>query len=97
MMTPSPEPVHLVVRPAATPPLHWTRRVKGKRFKDGVGTFYSDDTLRGKPIKVRFTWSDITASRSPLGTELSLATVAKTWEINWTADFSKIDCKANLS
>jgi hypothetical protein len=35
--------------------------VKG-RFKDGVGTFYSDDQLRGKPIKVRFTWSGITAT-----------------------------------
>jgi hypothetical protein len=37
--------------------------VKG-RFKDGVGTFLADDTLRNKPIKVRFTWSHIT--RRPL-------------------------------
>ena len=27
------------------------------RFENGVGTFYSDSTLDGKPIKVRFIWS----------------------------------------
>ncbi|THD60816.1 hypothetical protein [Phenylobacterium sp.] len=30
------------------------------RFVNGVGTFYNDETLRGKPIKVRFIWSKIT-------------------------------------
>jgi hypothetical protein len=25
-----------------------------------VGTFVTDDAVRGKPIKVRFRWSDIT-------------------------------------
>src|SRR5882762_7808177 len=29
-------------------------------FADGIGTFEADDTLRGKPIKVRFQWSHIT-------------------------------------
>ncbi len=41
--------------------------VKGG-FKDGVGTFYSDDTLRGKTIRVRYTWSDITQGLGALGT-----------------------------
>src|ERR1700693_4581169 len=35
--------------------------IKGK-FENGVGTFYADDTLRGKTIRVRVTWSHITAS-----------------------------------
>ncbi len=29
-------------------------------FKDGIGTFQCDDTLNGKPIVVRFIWSNIT-------------------------------------
>ncbi|HEY1772533.1 MAG TPA: DUF1579 domain-containing protein [Gammaproteobacteria bacterium] len=66
--------------------------VKG-RFVDGVGTFYSDDTLRGKPIKVRFTWSKIT----PTGAHWEQAFSAdggKTWETNWYADFKKVACPA---
>ena len=35
--------------------------IKGK-FENGVGTFYADDRLRGKTIRVRVTWSHITAS-----------------------------------
>ena len=29
-------------------------------FHNGVGTFYGDDTLNGKPVRARFLWSDIT-------------------------------------
>jgi len=68
-------------------------QVKG-RFKDGVGSFYSDDSLRGKPIKVRFTWSGITATAAHWEQAFS-GDGGKTWETNWTADFSKIDCKAD--
>jgi hypothetical protein len=67
--------------------------VKG-RFKDGVGTFFADDTLRGKPIKVRFTWSGITATAAHWEQAFS-GDGGKTWETNWTADFSKIECKVN--
>lgn len=66
--------------------------VKG-RFKDGVGTFYSDDSLRGKPIKVRFIWSGITATAAHWEQAFS-GDSGKTWETNWTADFSKTDCTA---
>jgi hypothetical protein len=64
------------------------------RFKDDVGSFSSDDSLRGKPIKVRFTWSGITASAAHWEQAFS-GDGGKTWETNWTADFSKIDCTAN--
>jgi hypothetical protein len=67
--------------------------VKG-RFKDGVGLFYADDSLRGKPIKVRFTWSGITATAAHWEQAYS-GDGGKTWEINWIADFSKVDCKVN--
>ena len=36
-------------------------------FKDGIGTFIADDTFDGRPILVRFLWSDITDHDVPLG------------------------------
>jgi len=54
-------------------------------FKNGVGTFYGEDTLNGKPVRARFLWSDITPTSchweqaySPDG--------GKTWETNWVQD-----------
>lgn len=67
--------------------------VKG-RFKDGVGTFYADDTLRGKPIKVRYIWSGITATAAHWEQAYS-GDGGKTWETNWTAGFTKIACPAD--
>lgn len=58
------------------------------RFENGVGTFFGDDTLRGKPIEVRHTWSHITTTSrrweqafSPDG--------GRTWETNWTTHFTR--------
>lgn len=62
--------------------------VKGG-FKDGVGTFYSDDTLRGKSIRVRYTWSRITATSAQWDQAFS-ADGGKTWETNWVMRFEKI-------
>ena len=61
--------------------------VKG-RFVDGVGTFYADDTLRGKPIRVRFVWSSITPTSAHWEQAFS-PDGGKTWETNWVTDFRK--------
>lgn len=61
--------------------------VKG-RFVNGVGTFYADDTLRGKPIRVRFVWSRITPTSAHWEQAFS-PDGGKTWETNWITDFRR--------
>jgi hypothetical protein len=62
--------------------------VKG-HFDHGIGTFYADDTLRGKPIKVRFIWHNLTPATSHWEQAFS-PDGGKTWETNWTTDFERI-------
>ncbi|HEV2675196.1 MAG TPA: DUF1579 domain-containing protein [Aliidongia sp.] len=52
------------------------------RFEDGVGLFYADETFEGKPIRVRFIWTPVSAGEcrweqafSPDG--------GTSWETNW--------------
>jgi hypothetical protein len=61
--------------------------VKG-RFENGVGNFYSDDTLRGKTIRVRYTWSHITPTSAQWEQAYS-PDGGKTWETNWHMDFER--------
>ena len=59
------------------------------RFANGVGTFLSDDTFDGKPIKVRGLWSHIT--RSSLQWEQAFSPDnGKTWETNWVMRYKRI-------
>lgn len=62
--------------------------VKG-HFVDGVGNFYSDDTLRGKTVRVRYTWSHITANSAQWEQAYS-PDGGKTWETNWHMDFERV-------
>ena len=59
------------------------------RFENGVGAFYADDTLRGKPIRVRFIWSHITPTSAHWEQAFS-PDGGKTWETNWITDFRRI-------
>ena len=57
-------------------------------FKDGVGTFYGDDVFNGKPIKVRFLWTNTTTG-SPRWEQAFSPDGGKTWETNWTMEFTR--------
>jgi hypothetical protein len=59
-------------------------------FENGVGMFYGGDTLKGKPIRVRFIWSKIT----PISCHWEQAYSAdggKTWETNWVQDLKRVE------
>ena len=59
-------------------------------FKDGVGIFNGEDTLGGKPIRVRFTWSSITSETALWEQEFSGDNGAS-WEKNWIMQFTRKD------
>jgi len=56
-------------------------------FRDGVGIFEGEDMLEGKPIRVRFTWSGITANSALWEQEFS--DDGQNWEKNWTMQFTR--------
>ena len=57
-------------------------------FNQGVGTFYADEQFNGRPIRVRFLWSDITATSCRWQQAFS-ADGGQTWETNWVMDFRR--------
>jgi hypothetical protein len=57
-------------------------------FRDGVGVFNGDDELNGRPIKVRFMWSEITANTARWEQAFSPDDGA-TWEVNWIMHFTR--------
>lgn len=61
--------------------------VKG-RFENGVGTFYSDYTQDGKPMRVRFVWSNITQTSARWEQSLS-SDGGKNWVTNWIMNFNR--------
>jgi hypothetical protein len=58
------------------------------RFEKGVGTFYGNTTINGKPMRVRFIWSQITAT-SPRWEQAYSSDGGKTWDTNWVVDFRR--------
>lgn len=58
------------------------------RFDRGVGTFYAQDRLNGQPIVVRFRWTVPEPGR-PRWEQAFSPDAGKTWETNWTMDFSR--------
>jgi hypothetical protein len=58
------------------------------RFENGVGTFYANDTFNGKPIRVRYLWRN--HSDTPHWEQAFSDDGGKTWETNWTMDFTRV-------
>lgn len=58
------------------------------RFENGVGLFYADDSFDGRPIRVRFIWKNLSPTQSRWEQAFS-TDGGKTWETNWTTDFTK--------
>lgn len=59
------------------------------RFEDGVGTFLAEDVLDGRPIRVRFVWSEITPTSARWEQAFS-ADGGATWEVNWVMTFERV-------
>lgn len=57
-------------------------------FAKGVGTFEGEDTLHGKPIRVRQRWTGVDTA-TPRWEQAFSGDGGKTWEINWVMDFSR--------
>jgi hypothetical protein len=57
-------------------------------FQDGTGTFFADEIFKGKPIRVRFMWSGITAATCHWEQAFSTGG-GETWETNWLMDFKR--------
>jgi hypothetical protein len=58
------------------------------RFSGGVGVFYGDDTHRGRDVRVRYTWSGITADSARWEQAYSVDG-EQTWETNWIMEFTR--------
>jgi hypothetical protein len=59
------------------------------RFADGVGSFYADDMLDGRPIRVRFRWT-LPLPDAPRWEQAFSADAGSSWEINWIMDFERL-------
>ncbi|WP_258045514.1 DUF1579 domain-containing protein [Mesorhizobium sp. NBSH29] len=59
------------------------------RFENGTGTFLCDDTFEGKPITVRFTWTNV-GTDAPSWRQAFSADGGVNWELNWEMQFSRL-------
>ncbi|MBC7988080.1 MAG: DUF1579 domain-containing protein [Luteimonas sp.] len=58
------------------------------RFANGIGTFLSDETFEGRPVKVRGIFTPITASSAQWEQAFS-PDGGKTWETNWVMRYTR--------
>ena len=59
------------------------------QFENGVGTFLAEDVLEGRPIRVRFRWTDMHTD-APHWEQAFSADAGASWEVNWTMHFQRL-------
>ncbi|MEV0067446.1 MULTISPECIES: hypothetical protein [unclassified Amycolatopsis] len=75
--------------------IHWVNNRVGRleppvrgRFTDGVGTFYGTDEVDGRPVRVRFVWSEISDTTARWRQAFSVDG-GTTWVDNWEMRFTR--------
>jgi hypothetical protein len=58
------------------------------RFEGGVGRFAGDDVLSGRPVRLRFQWTNPDPSHARWTQEFSFD-AGDSWQLNWTMDFAR--------
>ena len=58
-------------------------------FSGGIGEFLADDTLAGRPIRVRFRWHP-NPGGNPRWEQAFSPDGGATWEVNWTMGFERV-------
>jgi hypothetical protein len=58
-------------------------------FNGNRGEFYAQDQVDGRPVKVRYLW--LIADQNHARWEQAFSYDDRTWETNWTADFTRAD------
>jgi hypothetical protein len=76
--------------------IYWVSSATGKLevpvlggFDGKHGEFYGEDQDAGRPVKVRYTWDKIDDDHARW--EQAFSYDNRTWETNWTADFTRAD------
>jgi hypothetical protein len=59
------------------------------KFKDGHGDFYTQDTINGKTLLIRYDWTKLTTS-APHFEQAFSDDGGKTWEVNWITDQTRV-------
>lgn len=57
-------------------------------FREGVGVFEGDDLCDGRPVRVRFEWSQMHTG-APRWQQAFSADDGATWEVNWVMQFTR--------
>jgi hypothetical protein len=58
-------------------------------FRNGIGTFYDQESIGGRTVLVRAAWSGITANTGHFEQAIS-DDGGKTWKLNWIADDTRV-------